>query len=275
MKVRGSSDGDPVTGIRWLVGKAPHLVLTRGAFITWSRENLAAANRVLSGCQIPASRWELITTKGILMIPLAALSRQAGKRSRILTPIAISLFWLSWAAMQAQTTVATGSIQGSVTDPSGAVVVGAKVTITHKATGQVITVATTSSGAYASGALTPGDYSVHVEGQGFKTLDATIPVQVGVTASGNFKLQLGDASQIVEVQGSELQVNTEQASVQGVINTEQIENLPINGRNFLDLAQLEPGIQIQHGGNYDPTKKGFSTITYPGPFGRTARRGIL
>jgi len=205
------------------------------------------------------------------MIPLASLSRQAGKRARILMLTAVSLFWLSWAAMQAQTTVATGSIQGSVTDPSGAVVVGAKVTITNKATGQVITVTTTSSGAYASGALTPGDYSVHVEGQGFKTLDATVPVQVGVTASGNFKLQLGDASQIVEVQGSELQVDTEQAGVQGVINTEQIENLPINGRNFLDLAQLEPGIQIQDGGNFDPTKKGFSSISFGGRFGRTAR----
>ena len=79
------------------------------------------------------------------MIPLAALSRQAGKRSRIFTLVAISLVWLNWAAMQAQTTVATGSIQGSVTDPSGAVVVGAKVTITNKATGQVITVTTTSS----------------------------------------------------------------------------------------------------------------------------------
>jgi hypothetical protein len=103
--------------------------------------------------------------------------------------------------MQAQTTVATGSIQGSVTDPSGAVVVGAKVTITNKATGQIQTVTTTSSGAYASGALTPGDYSVHVEGQGFKTLDATVPVQVGVTASGNFKLQLGDASRTSECAG--------------------------------------------------------------------------
>src|SRR6202020_1678183 len=119
--------------------------------------------------------------------------------------------------------------------------------------------------------LPPGDCSVDGEGEGFKTLDATVPVQVGVTASGNFKLQLGDASQIVEVQGSELQVNTEQATVQGVLNTEQIENLPINGRNFLDLAQLEPGVQIQDGGNFDPTKNGFSSISFGGRFGRTAR----
>jgi len=99
----------------------------------------------------------------------------------------------------------------------------------------------------------------------------TIPIEVGVTASGNFKLQLGETGQVIEVQASELQVNTEQASVQGVLDPQQIENLPINGRNFLDLAQLEPGVQIQDGGNFDPTKKGFSSISFGGRFGRTAR----
>jgi len=184
--------------------------------------------------------------------------------------VATTLF-LFCSTVAAQTTVATGSIQGAVTDPSGAVVGGARITITNKATGQAIATTTTSSGTYASSALTPGDYVLRVEAQGFRTLEAAVPVQVGVTASGNFRLQLGDAGQVVEVQASQLQVNTEQASVQGVINTQQIENLPINGRNFLDLAQLEPGVQIQDGGNFDPTKKGFSSISFGGRFGRTAR----
>ncbi len=56
-----------------------------------------------------------------------------------------------------------------------------------------------------------------------------------------------------------------------MLTTQQIENLPINGRNFLDLAQLEPGVQIQDGGNFDPTKNGFSSISFGGRFGRTAR----
>ena len=171
----------------------------------------------------------------------------------------------------AQTTVATGSIQGTITDPSSAVVAAAKVTITNRATGRVITTTTNASGAYASGALIPGDYTVQVEAAGFKTMAVTIPIEVGVTASGNFKLQLGETGQVIEVQASELQVNTEQASVQGVLDPQQIENLPINGRNFLDLAQLEPGVQIQDGGNFDPTKKGFSSISFGGRFGRTAR----
>src|SRR6202034_4401797 len=116
-----------------------------------------------------------------------------------------------------------------------------------------------------------GDYVVRVEAKGFKTLDVTIPVEVGVTAAGNFKLPLGEAGQVVEVQASDLQVNTEQATVQGVIDPEQIENLPINGRNFLDLAQLEPGIQVQDGSGFDPTKHGFESVSIGGRAGRTAR----
>ena len=173
--------------------------------------------------------------------------------------------------VHAQTTISTGSIQGNVTDPTGAVVANAKVTIIDQATGQKASVATNSAGSYASGALTPGGYLVRVEAPGFKTSEMPLTVQVGVTSAANLKLQLGQAGQVVEVQASEVAVNTEQATVQGVINTEQIENLPINGRNFLDLAQLEPGVQIQDGGNFDPTKKGFSSISFGGRFGRTAR----
>jgi len=173
--------------------------------------------------------------------------------------------------LSAQTTASTGSIQGTITDPSGAVVGGAKVIINNKSNGRLITVTTTSAGAYTSGALTPGDYTIRVEASGFKTTEIPVTVQVGVTASGNARLQVGQANQLVEVQASAIAVNTEQATIQGVLTTQQIENLPINGRNFLDLAQLEPGVQIQDGGNFDPTKNGFSSISFGGRFGRTAR----
>jgi hypothetical protein len=185
--------------------------------------------------------------------------------------LAIAVVISSSGIVFAQTTVSTGSIQGTVTDQSSAGVAGAKVTITQQSTGRVITVTTTDSGTYASGALTPGTYLVRVEAPGFKTAEANLVVEVGVTATGNLKMEVGEVTQVVEVQASAVQVNTEQATVQGVIDTEQIENLPINGRNFLDLAQLEPGVQIQDGGNFDPTKKGFSSISFGGRFGRTAR----
>jgi hypothetical protein len=185
----------------------------------------------------------------------------------------IWLFSASFCSLNslAQTTISTGSIQGVVTDPSGAVVSDAKITIGNKATGRVITTKTTSAGAYTSGALTPGEYTLRVEAPGFKTSEIGVTVQVGVTAPGNVKLQVGQATQVIEVQGTAVTVNTQQATVQGVLTTEQIENLPINGRNFLDLAQLEPGVQIQDGGNFDPTKNGFSSISFGGRFGRTAR----
>ncbi|HEX8817829.1 MAG TPA: carboxypeptidase regulatory-like domain-containing protein [Terriglobales bacterium] len=170
-----------------------------------------------------------------------------------------------------QSTVGSGSIVGSVSDPSGAVVAGAKVTITNVATGQTINLNTNRDGTYNSGALIPGQYKVRVVAKGFEASETGLTVLVGNTANGNVKLQIGQESQTVEVQTSSVQVNTEQATVQGVLNAEQIENLPINGRNFLDLAQLEPGVQIQDGQDFDPTKAGFSSISFGGRFGRTAR----
>ena len=109
---------------------------------------------------------------------------------------AVSLLCLALCsvALFAQTTISTGSIQGVVTDPSGAVVSGAKISINNKATGRVINTKTTSAGAYTSGALTPGDYTLRVEAQGFKTSELAVTVQVGVTASGNIKLQVGQAT---------------------------------------------------------------------------------
>src|SRR5713226_8903343 len=175
------------------------------------------------------------------------------------------------AAVLAQTTISTGSIQGTITDQSGAVVSGAKITITNKATAQTITLATSSSGTYTSGSLLAGDYVVRVESKGFRTSELPVVVLVGVTSPGNVRLTVGQESQVVEVSASEVRVNTEQATVQGVITGQQIDQLPINGRNFLDAAQLEPGVQIQDGGNFDPTKNGFAAISIGGRAGRTTR----
>src|SRR6267143_251709 len=93
---------------------------------------------------------------------------------------------------------------------------------------------------------------------------------VGVITSANITLELGSESTVITVESSAISVNTEQATVQGVLTAQQIENLPVNGRNFLDLAQLEPGVQIQDGANFDPTKNGVSSVSFAGHFGRTA-----
>jgi len=182
----------------------------------------------------------------------------------------ITIALLSFGLL-AQTTISTGSIQGTVTDPSGAVVAGATLTITDKATGQVIMSKTNSAGAYTSGALVPGNYVVKIEASGFKSTQLAVTVLVGNTVNGNAKLEVGQTNQVVEVEAGTVQVNTEQPTVQGIITASQIDNLPVNGRNFLDLAQLEPGVQIQDGQNFDPTKAGYSSISFGGRFGRTAR----
>jgi Carboxypeptidase regulatory-like domain len=190
-----------------------------------------------------------------------------------LIPFVILVAYVFWSAapLLAQSTTATGSIQGTLTDPSGAVVEAAKITITNKDTAQAVKVTSSSAGAYNSGALVPGNYSVRAEAAGFKTVEEGVIVKVGVVSGINFSLQVGAANTVIEVAEQSVAVNTEQASVQGVLNREQIENLPVNGRNFLDLAQLEPGVQIQDGADFDPTKVGFSSISVGGRFGRTAR----
>ena len=170
-----------------------------------------------------------------------------------------------------QTTISTGSIVGSVTDPSGALIAGAQVTMSNRATGQIIHVQTNSSGTYNSGALMPDDYLLQVSAKGFQTASLQVTVLVGNTASRNVELRLGTGVEAIDVRSSDVVVNTQQATVQGVLNSQQIEALPINGRNFLDAAQLEPGVQIQDGQNFDPTKAGYFSISFGGRFGRTAR----
>jgi hypothetical protein len=175
------------------------------------------------------------------------------------------------AAASAQATISTGDIVGTVTDQSGAVVPGAHVTVINEATRRQLDLNTNTAGLYESGALTPGDYTVRVGATGFTTTEIHLTVQVSNTSNGNVALRVGETTTTVEVQAAGVQVNTEQATVQGVITTQQIENLPINGSNFLQLAQLEPGVQIQDGAVFDPTKNGFSSISFGGKYGRSAR----
>src|SRR6476620_7961587 len=104
--------------------------------------------------------------------------------------LCISLTTFALLPAGAQSTVATGSIQGTVTDPNGAVVPNATITITNKATGQSIKTASTASGTYTSGALIPGEYQIRIEAKGFRTQVTGVTVQVGVTTAGNAKLSL-------------------------------------------------------------------------------------
>ncbi|RXH58366.1 TonB-dependent receptor [Granulicella sibirica] len=164
-----------------------------------------------------------------------------------------------------------GSIQGTITDPSNAVLSKASIDIRGIDTGFTRSITTDSAGFYSIGPLNPGTYEVSVSTPGFQKLVVTTVVRTGTATSGNFKLSVGQSSETIEVTAGELQVNTEQAGVSDVLTNEQIQHLPINGRNFLDIAQIEPGVILQSGESFDPTKAGYSAISVGGVSGRTTR----
>lgn len=178
---------------------------------------------------------------------------------------------VSPVSMYAQVTNATGTIQGTITDSSGSALPNARVTVLQPTTGLTKTVLTNGSGYYSAGSLVPGNYQIRVEAPGFTTAEESIVIQVGNVANGDIKLGVGAATTQIVVAANAVQVDTTQTTVQGVLDRQQIEQLPLNGRNFLDLAQLQPGVQIQDGTSFDPTKNGFASISFGGRFGRTAR----
>src|SRR6267143_2388051 len=176
---------------------------------------------------------------------------------------------LSAAGTWAQRT--TGSLTGTVRDPHGLAISSAKVSLTDKDRGVKLEVTTSSEGTYFVSDLVPGKYDLSVKKDGFKTFATTVTIVVGVTTSLSPKLELGQVSSIVEVQGNAMTVDTSQSSVQGLITSSQIERLPLNGRNFLDLATQEPGVQTVDGGNFDPTKNQMVGVSIGGRSGRSTR----
>jgi hypothetical protein len=174
-------------------------------------------------------------------------------------------------AAYGQATNAAGAIQGTIGDPKGAILPGATVTITNVDTTAQKVLVTDSNGFYSIASLVPGRYRIAVTAPGFATTTATVTVQIGNTTNGDIKLKVGNATEQVIVSSEALQVNTSQSTVEGVLTAQQIDNLPISGRNFLDLSQLEPGVQLQDGAGFDPTKGGYSSVSFNGVNGRTAR----
>ena len=138
----------------------------------------------------------------------------------------------------------TGIIEGTVTDASGAVVPNATLTITNKATGIARDVTAGTNGNYSAPALNAGDYEVKAALTGFKTVVESATVTAGSDVTVNIALSVGAASDVVNVEASAAQINYESNSVQGDIERATIQDLPLNGRSFLQLASLEPGVTV-------------------------------
>src|SRR3984885_9708229 len=139
--------------------------------------------------------------------------------------------------------VDTGSITGTVTDASGAVVSGAKVTLTNEGTGAALSTSTGSDGIYDFSPVRIGSYKLEASAPGFKTLIQThVVVDVSARIQENFKLQTGAVTETVEVTSAAPVLQAEDASVGQVVDQRSVNNLPLNGRNFTFLAQLAAGV---------------------------------
>jgi hypothetical protein len=149
----------------------------------------------------------------------------------------------------------TGEVRGTVQDQSGGVIVGATVTSTNEATGVSRTMATTSSGTYQFADLPVGSYRVEVHYPGFKSaLRTNVRVNVTDVRSIDVILEPGDIAEAVEVAAPAVSVQTVGGDVSGLVRGDQIRELPLNGRNFIQLTLLQPGVTGWEG--FNTTDKG-------------------
>jgi hypothetical protein len=142
-----------------------------------------------------------------------------------------------------------GRILGSVTDQTGAAVVGATVTITDLQRGIVRTVTTDDAGQYFAPNLLPGTYKVRAESKGFRAIERlNIVLEVGNDVRIDLVLRAGDISEVVQVMDEVPLVDTTSAILGGTIDNQTINDLPLNGRDYQKLLTLRPGVMIYPGG---------------------------
>jgi len=202
-----------------------------------------------------------IRTIVVVVSPVSLPSRQNMRRLFLLSLVFLSLCLPTWAQLP------TATLTGVVTDPQGAVLSGAKVTLTNPSTGEARTSTTGSDGRYTLPSIVPGNYDVRVEAKGFSSREfKNVTLEVGRAVTLDAPLQVAPESQTVVVTGGEAQVEMTQSEVQGEINATTVQNIPLNGRNYLELAFLLPGNRPAT--NYDPTKTNTLEVSSAGQFGR-------
>src|SRR5207245_8461019 len=158
----------------------------------------------------------------------------------------VGFTWLLLSAPGVAQTL--GTITGEVKDASGAVVPGATVTVVNKATNATRTVTTNEVGLFDFPALQPGTYTVTTELTGFKTATRDLELQVQQTMRVNFVLELGTISEEATVTGVSPLVETANATIGTVIENRRIVELPLNGRNYLQLVALSPNVSAEFAG---------------------------
>src|ERR1700722_1152563 len=175
--------------------------------------------------------------------------------ARHLTPTAwIFLFALSLISIPALGQSTAGRILGTVTDQSGASVAGATVVVTDTQRGTSRTLTTDSSGEYVAPDLIPGTYKIRVEAKGFKTVERpSVAVEVATDIRADLTLQPGNVSEVITVSAEVPLVNSISSTLGGTLSNKEINDLPLNGRNYENLLQLRPGVMRYPGGGFSTT----------------------
>ena len=154
----------------------------------------------------------------------------------------LALFSVLLLAFAAVAQIQNGQFSGVVTDPSGAAIPNAKVTVTNTATNLSVSTTSNQTGAFTLKELPPGTYKMTAEASGFRTVTNTnLTLNAGTDQRVDFKMTLGQAQEVVEVTSQASLVNTEEAKLATTISSTQIAGLPLNGRNVYDLMQLSAG----------------------------------
>jgi hypothetical protein len=167
-------------------------------------------------------------------------SRRFGQTIQPLIICLLALLWPTQAAAQA----VSGTILGSATDANGAALAGVKITFTHTQTGLTRVVTSETSGEYVAPNLPPGLYTITAEQPGFKKLQlGNVQLNVDQKAVVDLKMDVGATTESVTIEGATPLVQTQSSDLSGTINERQITNLPLNGRNFVQLTRTLPGVQ--------------------------------
>jgi Carboxypeptidase regulatory-like domain/TonB dependent receptor len=179
----------------------------------------------------------------------------------------VQMFLLATSVCVAHGQIPTGSLNGLVTDPKDAVVVGARVTAVSATQGFSRDTGTDRSGLYVLPDLPAGEYTLKIEQAGFAISEFNgIVLEAGRTTTVDAKLQIAAAGTMVEVNAAAVSPNLTQSMIQGEITSKTIQSIPLNGRNFLELAYLVPGNRPAP--TFDPTKTNTLEVSSAGGFGR-------
>src|SRR5579871_1850264 len=149
-----------------------------------------------------------------------------------------------WSAVCALAQAPVGSLTGTTHDTTGAVMPGVSITVTNKDTGLERKSTTSAEGIFSAASLPAGNYTVKAAAASFRTLEVTAVVQAGQVTSVDLELQVGAEAEVISVQDQVAQISYDSHDISGTITHEDIQNLPVNGRSFLQLSMLEPGVNV-------------------------------